>query len=528
MATTDQELKTLNKTVNEAVNILKLYVGNSAQVKAMNEKEREVIDKWLTVTDMAEENQKRQRAFTERARDKHGRFIKKREGAWGKFLDMAESSMKFFNKVTFGIAGKIKNMVMGIAGHFTKFFHELKSHFLSLFGEESEWFGLITSIKDSIVSTTKGIWTFIFGTTPKWAGNQLKILKKMYDLQMKQFKLGFLKKKKTIQEMGWGEILAVVLGGLVGGLAGWLKDRLSTLTGLFTLATFTPQFKKLKAGLLALKESKWLKWVDDIPFLGKWFKRLAFGFKWLVWPLSILMSMMDFYQGYSKTEGSQWDKIREGLWNIIDDFIELPLDIFLNLTKLIMKAFGEDLDIDKLKKQWMDAMHEGWNFILSGDFIKPLMNALKSVFNKFADMWNSLLEGLASKIENVPGFGGIAESLRGSTIEKMHLDYSTKDNAYQSANKLKALELSRGIDVSKIEQRQAVQDNLKKSMEEGAKKREAQKEELLLNKAMKGVGNMFRNVFNNNSQGGGEARQIPDEIDHTGAMGFQTYNGSND
>ena len=72
------DLKQLNKTVTEAVSILKIYVGNSAQVKNMNEKQREAINKWFDVGEKAEENIKKQRAFTERERDENGKFLKKR------------------------------------------------------------------------------------------------------------------------------------------------------------------------------------------------------------------------------------------------------------------------------------------------------------------------------------------------------------------------------------------------------------------------------------------------------------------
>ena len=94
MATTDQELKKLNKTVNEAVGILKMYAGNSAQLKNMNEKQREAVDKWFDVNEDAEENQKKQRAFTERARDENGKFIKKKEAQSNKIIQQAKQTIE--------------------------------------------------------------------------------------------------------------------------------------------------------------------------------------------------------------------------------------------------------------------------------------------------------------------------------------------------------------------------------------------------------------------------------------------------
>ena len=114
MATADTELKKLNKTVDEAVNMLKLYMGNSAQTKNMNEKQREAINKWFDVGEQAEENQKKQRAFVERERDENGKFIKKKENQASKFMGIAQSVSGIFTKAGKGLQTAVVGLFNGI------------------------------------------------------------------------------------------------------------------------------------------------------------------------------------------------------------------------------------------------------------------------------------------------------------------------------------------------------------------------------------------------------------------------------
>ena len=191
----ENELKKLNRTVDEAVKILKLYVGNSAQMNNMNEKQKEAVNKWFDVGEGIEQEQKKQRAFTERERDEKGRFFKKQEAVTLNFLNMAKAVGGIFVKMAKGIGSSLKNVTKGIVTHLSSFFSGLKQHFLGLFGEESEWFGLLGSIKDSL----KGFFgwfvrgfIFLFRRTPAWAGKMVKTLGNMYSLPLKQMKMDFL------------------------------------------------------------------------------------------------------------------------------------------------------------------------------------------------------------------------------------------------------------------------------------------------------------------------------------------------
>jgi len=526
MATTDQELKSLNKTVSEAVNILKMYVGSSAQVKAMSEKEREMLDKWLKITDEQEEQQKRQRAFTERARDENGRFIKKREGAWGKVLDMTEATFRLANKMSFGVLGKTKNMVMNVAQHFTRFFQELKSHFLSLFGEESEWFALLGSMKDSIVSATKGAWEFLFQKTPKWAGTQVKLLRKMLALQMKRFKMDFLNKKVTAKDIGMATLLGLILAGIIKGLAGYLGDRLATLMGLGGLISMSPKFKKLGEGLAMLRKSKWLKWIDDIPYLKKSMGLLKLGIKRLLLPIAILLDVLDFMEAYEKTVGTKWDKVREGLWAALDDWIELPLSLFLNTMNLAMKMFGEEMDVQAKLDEWMKAMKAGWDYFLTGQFINDIVNFGIKLSNFFTGLINGMIENAANAASSIPMVGKeLANNIRGMKMDMMLTNHPTKKSTLENARSLKAAEIARGVDVAGVESRVKEKEEEAKREEQWHKEnQEAMKriqEGTYAAQLRRGVGNWFSGLRSNGGQG--DVKQVPDEIDNFG-LAINTLN----
>jgi hypothetical protein len=468
MASTDQELKTLNKTVTDAVNILKMYVGSSAQMKAMTEKERELLEKQLNLVEEEKETDKKQRAFTERARDKHGKFIKKREGSWGKFLGMAESTFKVLDKVTFGVAGKFKNMVVGITSHFQRFFSEVKSQFLSLFGEESEWFAMIGAIKDSIVNSAKTMWNFLFGTTPKWAKKQIKLLQGMFDFQKKQAKLDKqvpLKKKKE-GGLSLLSILGFALAGLAAGIGAWVSAKLKALELLM-------KFPALKKAMLGVKKffidkiqlfkkipgvSKFMEFLSKFgKRFGKLSKAFKFGFKVLGWPLTILLGVIDFIKGFTSTEGDLFDKIKGGLIEAVTGFIELPVKFIGWIIEKVLGLFGVEvdglgdkmmekirgfldflLDFNPFKPMWdfidgffstegtfLEKIKGGFNKMLDGftdvyeTWIKPIVD---TVFPKVKNFFVSLFEGvtnwIAEKISKIPGMGWLMDKFSEGAMKK--------------------------------------------------------------------------------------------------------------
>lgn len=437
MASEAQELKQLNKSVTDAVNILKAWVGSSAQVKNMNEKQKEVISKWFEVAEDQKEHTKRQRAFTERARDSQGRFISKQNKSTSMFMNMTKIVGGMFSKMTKGVTTSISSLTSGLMSRLSSFFQAVKNQFLGLFGEESEWFELIGSVKDSIVNIGSGMFNFIFRRTPVWAGKQIKLLKQMYKLQLKQMKMEFLDAAGTKKKgFDWKSILITILVGMAAGIGAWVHRYLIALTKL-------PIFSKI---------ARMFQTIDDIPFIGKLFKGVKYGFKWLGWPLTLLMSVIDFIKGFKEMEGPLFEKIKEGLWSALEGFIELPIKLVGWLTEKVLNLFG--VEVEGLSKKFMDITRTGFMMIFNGwkllfdpktwselfDWSKDIVAAIAGkarewkdaivdsitnivfgVVNFFTGFWNNMVDFMASKIPSwIPGSSSLIKGLK-----SMQLDMTT-------------------------------------------------------------------------------------------------------
>lgn len=485
MATTDQELKTLNKTVNEAVNILKLYVGNSAQVKAMNEKEREAIDKWLNVVDLAEEREKRQRAFTERQRDEHGRFVKKQDAQANKFMKMAGAVKGLFGKAATGIKTSIGTMVSGITKHLTNFFQAMKSQFLSLFGEESEWFALLGTIKDSITGFMGSVISFMWQKTPNWAKKMLKYMQAQYALQVKQMKMDFMDaggtKEKKVGIMGILSALVFAIGASIGAF----------MHRYFFMLMKLPIFAKI---------GRMFETLESIPFLGKLIKSIKFGFKWLGWPLTLILSLIDFIKGYQETEGTTWEKIKGGLWEAFKGLIEMPIRFLTWAAEKILGWFDVDFDGKAAADKMLDVVKKGFDAVLTGwEFIFQIVTGL------FKTFWNGMINFVQSKIP--AGLGGFLDKWKfeeTATATPEPKRYSVRDAAgYNDYKK----------EVDKRKQQEQMNKEiaeLKRATVQG-------------NRAM---GNSINNLANVQSQqSDNNPPQIADEVDNS-ITTLNNHNGS--
>jgi hypothetical protein len=509
MADTTQELKTLNKTVTEAVTILKLYVGNSAQVKAMNEKEKEVLDKWLKVTDMADDNEKKQRAFTERQRDEQGRFLKKQDQQSKKFMGIAESIKGIFGSITQGIKVGVSNLVNNVVSHMSNFFQAIKSQFLSLFGEESEWFQLLSSIKDSIKGFIGSIISFIWQRTPNWAKKMIKYLQSMYLLQVKEFKQDLLdvgyKKGKGVSLKGMVTALIALIGGSIGAFLGRYFGFISKL----------PIFNKI---------GKLFKSLEAVPFLGRLLKAFKFGFKVFGYPLQLLLGVMDFIKAFRETEGTLWEKIKSGLWAAFEGFIDAPIRLITWATEKLLGMFGIKFDGDAAADKLMSFFKSAFDFILFGweelfksikigyDWIEPklkewtdlLLDALNPTINWIIDMWNNIIEMAQSLL---PDF--MAKKLEGLKGEHRGIS-ETGQKAREEANR---------IEVEKAKVQAKVQEQQKEMAKQGSINQKQVEQNTYLSKAV-------QFLSGNRSGGGqGDVQQIPDETDNY-LVGFAGHNGA--
>lgn len=572
MAVADTELKKLNKTVDDAVNILKIYVGNSAQIKNMQEKQREAISKWFDVTEQAEENEKQKRTFTERQRDENGRFIKKKDDQAKKFMGMAGAIKGMFKVMTVGVAMGIGKMAIGIKNHFQNFFGALKSHFLGLFGEESEWFELLGSIKDSIKGFAVGTFKFFFSKTPKWASKMLKTLSNMYKLQVKEMKMDFLEgsgKKKKGKGNVW-TTLGIILFTIAAGLGAWLHRKLIAITSsipifaklgnLFTGLKKIPFFAKIGEWITKLKgySTKFMDFAKKMPILGRIIKGLKFGFKWLGWPVTLLLSIIDFIKGFKDTEGTLWEKIQGGLWKVIEGFIELPVKFIGWVVEKVLGWFG--IEAEGVGDKMMDTLKTVFDFFTSfnpfavivdflegffsadGTFMEKLKAGASNVVNNLTDRidkWfgpildsiSSIVSGVAGTITNLwnkifpgddlptPTAGGVIRKAIPDPFGKAERQRA-KESLWARANTASPAEAVLKNETSKIENDT---QNAKK-MEEMV---DAMKE--MERNAKRDSTNNTLNAMSSRNQTSqeGDVKQIPDEIDNN-LVSVKNYSGELD
>lgn len=546
----DNELKKLNKSVSEALSILKLYVGSSANLKNLNDEQKKIIEGWKGIVDEEHDQLKQKRAFTERERDANGKFIKKQEQSVNSFFNMANSVKGIFSNVASGIKSSIVGFASGLKDNFSRVFQAMKSQFLSLFGEESEFFELIGSIKDSIIGFGKSVYTFIFKKTPSWAKKQIDVLKKMYSLQIKQMKMDFLNTGTKKKKLDWKTVLTLILVAIAAGIGAWLHRKLIVLTKMF------PIFKKLEKAFSSFKKlpfigkffesfesgfgkiSKIFKSVlKKIPILGKLFKAFKFGFRIFGWPLTILLSVIDFIKGFKRTEGSLWKKIKGGLWEALKGFIELPIQFVGWVVERVAGWFG--IEIEGVGQKIMDIVRTGFTMILDGwsmlfspklwselyawmkesilsiigsikstvsnikeTLIGSISNIVTGIKNFFVDFWNAMVTMLSSQIPSwLPGSEGIISGLKGMQITPTNVGSSV----INKSNELDKQKLQKQTDGSK-KLEEAIN-----SMGESIKESNKQNAETI---------NAINSIQGNNIGGGGEAQQIPDEPDNYGMAIF--------
>ena len=391
----DTELKKLNKNVELAVSMLKTYIGNSAQAKQMNEKQKEAFESIKDVAELQAEEQKKQRAFSERARDAQGKFIKKQDKSVSTFMNMSKIIPNMFKNATSGMVMGLQSFAKSVTSNLSSFFQTVKGHFLGLFGEESEWFDILGSMKDSFV----GFFAMIFRRSPSWAKKQIDILKSMYKLQVKQAKMEFLEGSgaKKGGEMGVWSTLGVILFSIAAGIGAWLHQKLVLLSQL-------PVFKKIM---------KYFDKLDDIPLIGKLFKGIKWGFKWLGWPLTLILSLIDFIKGYAEAEGGTLEKIKAGLWSALEGLLEFPVSVMAWFVEGLLSWFGiEELN---LKDKIMGFLKDGFGYIFDGiiyigkefglwvwDTAKMLWNGLKTLGSFIANIWNAMLDGAIFVLSKMP------------------------------------------------------------------------------------------------------------------------------
>jgi hypothetical protein len=119
-----------------------------------------------------------------------------------------------------------------------------------------------------------------------------------------------------------------------------------------------------------------IKSLERIPILGKLVTGFAKGFQKLFWPLQIILSVIDFIEGYQNSNGDVFDKVKAGIKNVIMKFIEWPMN-------LLERAWN-----------WL-AKELGFEGVAEGTFMKKAGKSIDWVFDMMPKIWEWFKEVFA-------------------------------------------------------------------------------------------------------------------------------------
>lgn len=182
--------------------------------------------------------------------------------------------------------------------------------------------------------------------------------------------------------------------------------------------TFTSIFKVIKSSKAIGIVSKTFKFMSDIfskvfkyvkslknlPFIGSFIQGFAKGFSKLFIPLQIIMSTIDFFQGFFGTEGTIIEKIKGGLLRVVHDFIELPVKLLGWIVDWFLGLFNIEVEGGSAKKI-MDSLMGTVSFAL--DVIILPFKIIKNSIDKLIDIVSyiktdtNLFEDIATVLKSV-------------------------------------------------------------------------------------------------------------------------------
>jgi len=346
------------------------------------------------------------------------------------------------NELT-SINQNIKDLVQGMRGYVQKLGATIGSHVSDVMSEEMKMTtdtikSGFTFAKNASVKTL-AFFGKSFGIDWKSLKVQIGQLKMLQLLngQMKReekTRLGRMKGRAKDLLAALFELLGIPLM-IIGAAAGAILGKF--LLPFTLIAKIIKRLLPIGKALSALaKTGPIAKLLSSFSWLGKIFiffgklwgirhilKGLKFGFTKLIWPLQIIMSVIDFVTGFMSTEGTLFDKIKGGIKNVIMKFIEWPAIMLgklwdwvtIDLLKIrkedqrgkagesIIKAIGESIDsfwnfLDLVFKPIKDSFVWLLDVIKKADFKAALewINNLKDNINEFP-------KRLWEWIKNLPG-----------------------------------------------------------------------------------------------------------------------------
>ncbi len=267
--------------------------------------------------------------------------------------------------------------------------------------------------------------------TPKADKERNGLLEEMVDYFGKQEAAAGREFDPKEKKSPWYKLL-VGVGLIVGGLAGAILLPFTLLwKGLMAIKPIAMFFGKIGAFIKGTKMFTYfddlIKWFHKLPILGRFISAFKTGFKFLAWPLQIIMMAIDFIKGYAGKEGDIVSKIKAGLLGVVKGFIELPVklfgwiaDWFLGLFDITVKGGSAKVIMDNVMQfagifidnmiqfvtVLMGFMKSMWNFIAPVliPLVKDTIEGISILIQGFQSAWDEFKPWMASKILWVGSF----------------------------------------------------------------------------------------------------------------------------
>jgi hypothetical protein len=221
----------------------------------------------------------------------------------------------------------------------------------------------------------------------------------MHDLNAKMFGLDKKEFLKNQRDKGKGSksmfgdlfkdltpisLMIVGLGLTLGALTKALVypfEILMKLTGL--LKPFASIVSKIKNFISPLLEGVSVL-ATKIPLLGKFIKAFSVGFKFLGWPLTILLGVVDFFKGFiGSSETTFMGKLTDGIKEVFTGFLDIPIKIFGWMVDKTLSLFGIEFET-----KTSTIITKGLNFLL--DYLLSPIKSLSSIFSDVGNVFSDI------------------------------------------------------------------------------------------------------------------------------------------
>jgi hypothetical protein len=544
------DTKKLNSTIEKALKALDSTFGNSAENKRKQELQKEALKKWISAGDDLGEKFD---TFQERLKEWGEENENYREGIKGFFMGVKEwKNQTMQQRTAMGhtfrfMASTWKATGEKIFGVIKNAFSQLRSQVMEVLGPVGD---VLMLVKDFMLAPVKFLGGLIaqwWKLTPPGDKRRNKFLNELVAWERYKAKkdlLGGAGKKKGAGLPYWAIGIMVVIGALylLGEEVMSLVRKLSLLKigigrvggvrGFFTnIIKFLGKFEvmkkwmKGKVGPLMKSGGTLDKVMGFFSGIGQWFSKLAsmsklfrvvltalrVGMKIFGWPLQIIISLYDFYKGWGKTSGDMVDKFIGGMKNVVNEFFGVFADLFGWVIEWVLGLFGVEVTgvgdtIRKFISDFLDIMYTP--FLLIKDFFKEvfsgegtfkqrLVRGLAKVFMGMVGMFNSVIDYMIDMFGWIPGVEDFLSNLIQETGDSPVSTTTTKESNIKNKR-----------------------DRQRKQDKQDQKNRDNKKDKKdLANQNTNNSQSMgYQNTNVQGNQGGGEIRQVPDEVDNMGMI----------